>query len=325
MFKEEIIELLNLIKNTDGKDREEIIASNFELLSASFYALTYAEKKELITLYSGILYDMGLIASSNLSEEERLKRRNAAMNKPKFNETEEKIRQIFIRIFGIEPYWLKSKKSRSKIPDLYKSGPAWDDNIYSGYLCAYDDRLTADYKLSGTFICLPNTLPAFYIYIGNYIYNGNLSQDIFLFMQKKEGKDLESLELNHKAIEFLVEVQKSFAAKTPDVIYLSSYSDEVGDVLWMETGLGFKHLLSHTGRTSSGWSNIVSLSDEAINMLKSTSEFDLYQKEIEKRFIENGNPTTITMLNELRTSFDNAFNKEINPKRVRVNPESEED
>lgn len=307
MFKEEIIELLNLIKNAEGKERKEIIARNFEILSTSFYALEFSEREELKALYNGILYDMGLIASSSLSEEERLKRRNAAMNKPKFNETEEKIRQIFIRIFGIEPYWLKSKKSRSKIPNLYKSGPAWDDNIYSGYLCAYDDRLTADYKLSGTFICLPNTLPAFYIYIGNYIYNGNLSQDIFLFMQKREGKDLESLELNHKAIEFLVEVQKSFAAKTPDVIYLSSYSDEVGDVLWMETGLGFKHLLSHTGRTSSGWSNIVSLSDEAINMLKSTSEFDLFQKEIEKRFIENGNPTTIAMLNELRSSFDNAF------------------
>lgn len=307
MFKEEIIELLNLIKNAESKERKEIIARNFEILSTSFYALEFSEREELKALYNGILYDMGLIASSSLSEEERLKRRNAAMNKPKFNETEEKIRQIFINIFGEEPYWLKSKKSRSKIPNLYKSGPAWDDNIYSGYLCAYDDRLTADYKLSGTFICLPNTLPAFYIYIGNYIYNGNLSQDIFLFMQKREGKDLESLELNHKAIEFLVEVQKSFAAKTPDVIYLSSYSDEVGDVLWMETGLGFKHLLSHTGRTSSGWSNIVSLSDEAINMLKSTSEFDLFQKEIEKRFIENGNPTTIAMLNELRSSFDNAF------------------
>lgn len=307
MFKEEIIELLNLIKNAESKERKEIIARNFEILSTSFYALEFSEREELKALYNGILYDMGLIASSSLSEEERLKRRNAAMNKPKFNETEEKIRQIFINIFGEEPYWLKSKKSRSKIPNLYKSGPAWDDNIYSGYLCAYDDRLTADYKLSGTFICLPNTLPAFYIYIGNYIYNGNLSQDIFLFMQKREGKDLESLELNHKAIEFLVEVQKSFAAKTPDVIYLSSYSDEVGDVLWMETGLGFKHLLSHTGRTSSGWSNIVSLSDEAVNMLKSTSEFDLFQKEIEKRFIENGNPTTIAMLNELRSSFDNAF------------------
>lgn len=322
MTKEEIINILNFINNTSIKDRNILIDKYRERISKYFYALKLSERKELIALYNGILYDMGLIASSSLSEEERLKRRNAAMNKPKFNETEEKIRQIFIRIFGIEPYWLKSKKSRSKIPNLYISGPAWDDNIYSGYLCAYDDRLTADYKLSGTFICLPNTLPAFYIYIGNYIYNGNLSQDIFLFMQKREGKDLECLELNHKAIEFLVEVQKSFAAKTPDVIYLSSYSDEVGDVLWMETGLGFKHLLSHTGRTSSGWSNIVSLSDEAINMLKSTSEFDLFQKEIEKRFIENGNPTTIAMLNELRTSFDNAFKKENSPKRTRENLEN---
>ena len=35
----EIIELLNLIKNTEGKERETIIASIFEILSSSFYAL----------------------------------------------------------------------------------------------------------------------------------------------------------------------------------------------------------------------------------------------------------------------------------------------
>lgn len=317
MTKEELISLLELINNASKEKRPELIEKYSESITKYFWQLKIKDRKELIASYNGILYDMNAIKSAFLTPEEREKRRQAAMNKPKFTETEEKIRQIFIRIFGIEPYWLKSKKSRNRIPNLYISGPAWDDNIYSGYLCAYDDRLTADYKLSGAYICLPYTLPAFYIYIGNYIGNGEENCDIFLYMQKRVENDLESIELNNKGIEFLLEVQKSFAPRSPDVIYLSSYSDKVGDVLWMETGSNFSYLLSKTGRTTSGWSNIVSLSDEALNMLNSKFEFDfnLYQKEIEKRIIENGNPTTIAMLNELRESFDEAYKRDETIKR----------
>lgn len=310
MFKEEIIELLNLIKNTEGKDREEIIASNFEILSASFYALTYAERKELITLYSGILYDIGLITSRYLSDEERLKRRNAAMNKPKFTETEEKIRQIFINIFEEEPYWLKSKKSFSQFRNKGVNIilPHWDSNLGYGYL---------DYRPKGYSICLGSGLPYFYIYIGEG------EEDIFLYIEKKEETDLESIELNQKGINFLIEIQQAFASRTPDSIYISSYyNDEDSRLAWMVTSRDFEHLVYSTERITSGQSNIVSLSDTALKSTNLIYPLSNLEEEIKIRIIENGNPTTIAMLNELRTSFDNAFKKENSPKRTRENIES---
>jgi len=312
MFKEEIIELLNLIKNTEGKEQETIIASNFEILSASFYALKLTERKELIESYSGILYDLGLITSKYLSDEERLKRRNRAMNKPKFNETEEKIRQIFINIFGEEPYWLKSKKSFSQFRNkgINIMLPHWDSNLGSGYL---------DGKPKGYSICLGTGFPYFYIYIGED------EEDIFLYIEKKEETDLESIELNQKGINFLIEIQRTFASRTPDSIYVSSYyNDEDSRLAWMVTSRDCERLVYSTERITSGVSNIVSLSAEAYQS-KLIYPVSTLKEQVENRIIENGNPITIAMLNELRTSFDNVFNKEINPKRARVNPESEEE
>jgi len=312
MFKEEIIELLNLIKNTEGKEQETIIASNFEILSASFYALKLTERKELIESYSGILYDLGLITSKYLSDEERLKGRNRAMNKPKFNETEEKIRQIFINIFGEEPYWLKSKKSFSQFRNkgLAMNLPHWDSNLSVGYL---------DARPKGYSICLSSGSPYFYIYIGEG------EEDIFLYMNKIEETDLKSAELNQKGIEFLTKIQETFATRTPDSIYISSfYDEEEGKVIWMVTSSDFEHLVYSTERITSGLSNIISISEEAFKSSKLIYPVSTLKEEVKTRIASNGNPKTIQMLNELRDLFDASFAKNKQAKRELVSPENTE-
>lgn len=310
MFKEEIIELLNLIKNAESKERKEIIARNFEILSTSFYALEFSEREELKALYNGILYDMGLIASSSLSEEERLKRRNAAMNKPKFNETEEKIRQIFINIFGEEPYWLKSKKAFAKFHNkgINITPPSYDCNICDNYLC---------YRPKGYSICRSSGLPYFYIYIGDE------KEDIFLYLQKAEETDLASIELNQKAIQFLLDIETNFASRTPDAIYLASTCDNpTSSFMWMETSDSFGILVSSTGRVTSGFSNIVSVNNDAINNIMVSKSY--LEEEILNRLVENGNPQTIQRLNETRTLFDEAFKKGKTSKRELINPNKNE-
>jgi len=81
MTKEEIVKILNLINNANAEERKVLMAKYQEVLEKYFYTLKYPERKELISLHSGILYDLGLITSAHLSLEEREKRRKELSNK----------------------------------------------------------------------------------------------------------------------------------------------------------------------------------------------------------------------------------------------------
>jgi len=312
MTKEEIIKILNLINSVNEEERNVLISKYQERVAAYFNTLRYPERKELIAIYNGILFDMGLIKSVFLSEEERAKRKKAAMNKPKFTEKEAKIREIFISIFNEEPYWLKSKKSFSQFRNkgLAMNLPHWDSNLSVGYL---------DARPKGYSICLSSGSPYFYIYIGEG------EEDIFLYMNKIEETDLKSAELNQKGIEFLTKIQETFATRTPDSIYISSfYDEEEGKVIWMVTSSDFEHLVYSTERITSGLSNIISISEEAFKSSKLIYPVSTLKEEVKTRIASNGNPKTIQMLNELRDLFDASFAKNKQAKRELVSPENTE-
>lgn len=310
MSKIELENILSLINETPESERSKLIEDYYEIVRESYYAISIIERRELISKYSGILFDMGIIKSAHLSDEERAKRKEAAMQRPKFNETEEKIRNIFINIFGEEPYWLKSKKAFAKFHNkgINITPPSYDCNICDNYLC---------YRPKGYSICRSSGLPYFYIYIGDE------KEDIFLYLQKAEETDLASIELNQKAIQFLLDIETNFASRTPDAIYLASTCDNpTSSFMWMETSDSFGILVSSTGRVTSGFSNIVSVNNDAINNIMVSKSY--LEEEILNRLVENGNPQTIQRLNETRTLFDEAFKKGKTSKRELINPNKNE-
>lgn len=310
MSKIELENILSLINEAPESERSKLIEDYYENVRNYFYAINIIERKELIASYSGILFDMGLIKSAHLSDEERAKRREAAMQRPKFNEIEEKIRTIFINIFGEEPYWLKSKKAFAKFRNkgINITPPSYDCNICDNYLC---------YRPKGYSICLTSGLPYFYIYIGEG------KEDIFLYLQKAEETDLASIELNQKAIQFLLDIETTFASRTPDAIYLaSSYDSPLSQFMWMETSDSYDILVSSTGRVTSGFSNIVSVNNDAVNYTMTSKKY--LEEEILNRLVENGNQETIQRLNETRTLFDEAFKKGKTSKRELINPNIDE-
>lgn len=292
MSNEEIINLLSLIDKADDAQKETLLDRYTTDIANSFRRIPYTQREEIITMYNGLLFDMGIITRYKLTDEEREKRRQVAANKPKFSETEEIIRQIFMKIFNEEPYWLKSSKAFSRFS---KKGiklipPQRDSNLEIGYL---------DCRSKGYSICLNSGLPFFYIYIGENI------EDVFLYMQKLEETDIESATLNNKALLFLIEIQKRFAKRTPDAIYVSSsYNNPNSSLVWMETSSSFYDLILSTERATSGNSNIVSLSDIAISSLQNNIFFHATQKSLEERFLQNGNDATIKTLNDIRSTFD---------------------
>lgn len=307
MSKQELTALLEMISNASEEKREELISKYEDSITNYFYKIPRNERTDLIQNYNALLFDMGLITRFFLTPEEREKRRLAAQSKPKFSPTEETIRQIFMQIFNEEPYWLKGKKAFSKFRNqgISIAPPQFDSNLNEGYLSL---------KPKGYSICLASGLPYFYISIQEGV------EDIFLYLQKADEQDPGSIELNQKAIAFLVQIQKSFASRTPDTIYLSSYFDEEdATFLWTETSANFDNLIYFTDRITSGHSNIVSLSDGAIELLKQRNNYSYHQvKEmVEARFLQNGNPTTIQMINGLREQFDVTFHQDNSQKYER--------
>lgn len=308
MTLKEITIILEKIKRTSSLDeRYSLISDYWDPIRSSFFNLTPSEREELKKIYPNELVDFGILGRAHYTAEERERRKQAAKNRPKYTPTEEILMQIFHENFGTDLHWLKSRKALSK---LRKNGvnimhSEGDSNIYEGH---HYIRRSIDSITVYTF-CFESGLPYFEIWLDNK------QEDIFFYLQKAEEISEENIALNKNAIKFLISVQKSFASRTPDTVYLSSFKnwDESGMFLWTETSKDPWYLLSYTDRITSGFANIVSISEatrlnSAGNILNINSV-----ARIEERNRMNGTSETTLELSKIRRGFDKAFEPEEKP------------
>ncbi len=301
MTLEEFTVLLEELESISFEDRKKLNEEYKETIRKNIWQLDKTDRSNLINRFSSVLYDVGAIGKGFLTPEDKEKRRLAAMNAPKYTHNEEIIMEIFQKTFNEDMVWLKSKKSFSKFRNkgIKIFPPTRDSNLVEGYLWL---------RQQGYSICLKSGFPYFYIYVDEK------KEDIFLYLEKKEEIDSKSIELNKKAIQFLTRIQEAFTNRTPDTIYLSSsYEDceENGKILWTETSINPERLISYTNRVTSGFSNIISLSDEMVHTLEEKKPSVLY--EVSERNKANGNSSTINMLFEIRTLFDEVLTKNDKP------------
>ena len=302
MTKEEMNKVLEELETKSYEERKNLREDYKASIRENIYQLYGMDpmnRMDLINRFSSVLYDIGMCTKKFLTPEDREKRKLVAMTARKYTCTEEIIMELFHKTFGEEMVWLKSKKAFSKFRNqgIKIFPPTRDSNLVEGYLWS---------RPQGYSICLKSGFPYFYIYIGEE------QKDIFLYLEKKEEIDSKSIEMNKKAIQFLADVQKSFASRTPDTIYLSSlpaYIEESGKIVWAETSSNPERLISYTDRITSGVANIVSLSDEMRKELEGKNILD----EVNERNKENGIPSTINELFEIRLLFDSALSKNEKP------------
>ncbi|MDE5538936.1 MAG: hypothetical protein K2J20_00415 [Bacilli bacterium] len=306
MTLEEITIILEKIKRTeDLGERFKLVNEYWDIFRSSYLNIHPSNWSELKRLYPNELCDFKLLGKAHYTEEERERRRQAAQNRPKYTPTEETIMQIFHENFSEDLHWLKSRKDLSK---LRKNGinimpSKGDSNICEGHHYIRQGMSTVY-----TFCCA-GRLPYFEIWLDDN------KEGIFLYLQKAAALTEENNSLNQKALKFLIDIQRTFAKRTPDTIYLASLEDweENGRFLWAETSKTPGMLINYTDRITSGCANIVSISAAAKANIAQSS---LYANSIfyaEQRNINNGTPETIEELNAIRTSFDKAFENEEKP------------
>lgn len=308
MILDEMTKILEELETKSFEERKNLNEDYKTFIRENIYQLYKTDpmnRMNLINKFSSVLYDIGGCGCGKrfLTPEDREKRKLAAMAACKYTHTEEIIMELFHKTFDEDMVWLKSKKAFSKFrnKEINIFPPTRDSNLVEGYLWS---------RPQGYSICFKSGFPYFYIYIDE------TKEDIFLYLEKKEETDSKSIEMNKKAIQFLADVQKSFASRTPDTIYLSShpaYIEESGEILWAETSSNPERLISYTNRVTSGFANIVSLSDKMRKDIEENGPRWVLS-DVAERNKENGTPSTINMLLETRAFFDKTFSKEENPK-----------